>query len=235
MNGQMIAVAALNLSSYYYDITYNGDTVSSYTVRQLNNIDNTISFYSNYCGSSSRYCLAAPGGDSYNYSGDSALYNVYSAYNNSNSSYAYLSGTSMAAPHVSGAAAILQSSWPSLSGKEVVSILLESADYLSCNDLKLPSKASCTETVISGQTGSYLYNNVTGWGALNLSAAVAANGSFLIFYRSQEFDSLAYNLNESKIKISSSLANKLLNSDIFNQAVFFDGYNRDYRANFEEI
>ena len=54
----------------------------------------------------------------------------------------------MASPTIAGAAAVLQSAWPSLLGSEVVQILLETADYLSCSDLELISLASCSETSI---------------------------------------------------------------------------------------
>jgi subtilisin family serine protease len=53
----------------------------------------TLSFYSNACGVSMEWCLAAPGGD-----GDrDGILSVLPDH-----SYGYLSGTSIAAPHVSG-------------------------------------------------------------------------------------------------------------------------------------
>jgi subtilisin family serine protease len=239
IKGQMLAVAALNTSSYFLDITFSGDDISAIAYNTLSgDIDHTIAFYSNYCGSASRYCLAAPGGDKHDYVGDSNNYKIFSSYYDINSpsitnSYESLSGTSMAAPHVSGAAAILQSAWPSLTGKEVTQILLETADYLSCSDLLLPSKASCSETTITGDTGTYTYNNVSGWGSLNLSAAVRANGSSDIL-SGYNLDGPSYDLDMTNLSVSSSFANKLINSKIFSQAVFFDIYNRNYKANLSD-
>jgi len=63
--------------------------------------------------------LAAPGSS------------VYSTYNNSNSSYAALSGTSMATPHVAGAAALLSSFNPNLSAASLKATLMNTVDVLA--------------------------------------------------------------------------------------------------------
>jgi subtilisin family serine protease len=63
--------------------------------------------------------LAAPGS------------NVYSTYNSSNSSYATLSGTSMATPHVAGAAALLSSFNPNLSALSLKATLMNTVDVLA--------------------------------------------------------------------------------------------------------
>ncbi len=236
--GQMIVATSLNTSSYKLNATIsNSDEVTFTSYQSLaGNIDSTIAYYSNYCGDTARYCMAAPGGDGDSYDdGTDIDYDIYSsvvtdssgAINSAN--YDYYAGTSMASPTIAGAAAVIQSAWPSLSGSEVVQILLETADYLNCSDLELISLASCSETSISGSTGTYAYNNVTGWGALNLSSAVSANGSSDIVTTS--FDGIYYDLEISNLNVSKSVASKLRNSEIFNQAVFFDVYQRDYNAN----
>jgi subtilisin family serine protease len=63
--------------------------------------------------------LAAPGSS------------VYSTYNSSNSSYATLSGTSMATPHVAGAAALLSSFNPNLSAASLKATLMNTVDVLA--------------------------------------------------------------------------------------------------------
>ncbi|HEY0461710.1 MAG TPA: S8 family peptidase, partial [Pyrinomonadaceae bacterium] len=63
--------------------------------------------------------LAAPGSS------------VYSTYFNSNSSYATLSGTSMAAPHVTGAAALLSAYNPNLSAASLKATLMNTVDGLA--------------------------------------------------------------------------------------------------------
>lgn len=63
--------------------------------------------------------LAAPGSS------------IFSTYNNSNSSYASLSGTSMATPHVAGAAALLSAYNPSLSVYSLKATLMNTVDVLA--------------------------------------------------------------------------------------------------------
>ncbi len=81
--------------------------------------------------------IAAPGTD------------IYSTW--VRSSYFTLSGTSMAAPHVSGTAALVWSQKPDLTAAEVISSLLETAD-----DIEAPG-----------------FDSYTGWGRVNAFKAVA--------------------------------------------------------------
>ncbi|MEI7447681.1 MAG: S8 family peptidase, partial [Burkholderiales bacterium] len=76
---------------------------------------NRIAAYSNRAGDTAAWYLVAPGSA------------VLSASNASDTAYGVQTGTSMAAPAVSGAAALLQSRWPRLTGGEVASILLATA------------------------------------------------------------------------------------------------------------
>lgn len=56
---------------------------------------------------------------------------VYSTYNGSNTSYASLSGTSMATPHVAGAAALLSAYNPNLSAASLKATLMNTVDVLA--------------------------------------------------------------------------------------------------------
>lgn len=102
----------------------------------------TLANYSNQCGITQEYCIAAPG---------SAL---------STDAYEYLtvSGTSFAAPVVSGAIAILQEKFPYLKSNQITEILLRTATDL-------------------GDTG---VDNVYGWGLLNLDQATKPVGDLSV-------------------------------------------------------
>ena len=72
--------------------------------------------YSNGCGTTSDWCLGAPGGD------------IKSA--TPGGGYESLSGTAQAAAYVTGAVAVLKSAFPNLDPDELVSIILNTADDL---------------------------------------------------------------------------------------------------------
>ena len=76
-----------------------------------------LASYSNY--GSGLVDLAAPGSE------------IYSTYNSSDSSYATLSGTSMAAPHVTGALALLKATFPTEGYRQLINRLLRSTTKLS--------------------------------------------------------------------------------------------------------
>jgi subtilisin family serine protease/uncharacterized protein YhfF len=85
--------------------------------------------------------------------------NIYSTW--PGGTYQYMSGTSMAAPHVSGAAALAKAAFPSASGLGLKALLLESVDPLS-------SLSSYTAT----------------GGRLNVNSAVTCNGAPKLWFES---------------------------------------------------
>jgi hypothetical protein len=94
-----------------YDSDLQGRTIAVVAV----GTDGAIAAYSNKCGITASYCLAAPGSS------------IYSADKDSNSDYLTNSGTSMAAPLVAGSLAILKQEFTSLNNTQLVTRLLESA------------------------------------------------------------------------------------------------------------
>jgi subtilisin family serine protease len=86
---------------------------------------NNIASWSNRAGDTADSYLVAPGT------------NIYSTYSKQDkktkeylATYATLSGTSMATPYVTGAAALIKSGWSYLTAQQVAGILLDSATYL---------------------------------------------------------------------------------------------------------
>lgn len=111
-----------NISStmFAYQAITNGAIGNSIIVGAVDS-NNNIASFSNKPGSNltlQNYFLVAPGAS------------IYSTYNSSTSAYATMSGTSMATPVVSGAAAVVWGAWPYLSASAVVDSLLLSAKDL---------------------------------------------------------------------------------------------------------
>lgn len=79
-----------------------------------------IASYSNRCGVAKNYCLAAPG----------AVITASAASTATNPSYQVWTGTSLAAPQVSGAAALVSQAFPQFTVDSVRQILLGTADDL---------------------------------------------------------------------------------------------------------
>lgn len=102
--------------------------------------------YSNYCGVAAAWCIAAPGSD------------VNSVSNSSDSAYRSASGTSAAAPHVSGAIAALKTRFPNLSFQQVRERIL----------------------VTANKRGIYSNSSIYGQGLLDLNAAASPVGSLHI-------------------------------------------------------
>ena len=92
------------------------------------NIDGTKASYSNYGSNISTIDVAAPGGDSGDLNGDGYPDYILSTGGDDTSGsidyrYTFLAGTSMAAPHVSGVAALMKAVHPGLSSQDFEDLL----------------------------------------------------------------------------------------------------------------
>ena len=112
------------------------DTVGTYGGGSTN----PLASYSNKCGNAKNICIAAPGTS------------VYSTSNDGTTNYETLSGTSMAAPLVSGGLAIIKEQFSSLTNAQVVDRLFATAT----------------------DTGIYSDSSIYGHGLMNLSQASTA-------------------------------------------------------------
>jgi len=106
--------------------------------------NNVIASFSNRAGDTAQWFIVAPGT------------NVLSSYKNGG--YVYMSGTSMAAPVVAGAAALLEGAWPQLTAAQVASILFQSATDL----------------------GTAGVDAIYGWGLLNVDRAMQPVGTLSV-------------------------------------------------------
>ncbi len=156
-----------------------------------------IADFSNNCTVAKDYCLVAPGVD------------IYAAFRGTNSTYQVLDGTSMAAPHVSGAAAVLRGAWPHLTAPQTAQILLLTADDL-------------------GVAG---VDDVYGHGMLNLYEAVQGYGSEAIVFGAS-VSSKGYDLSSTSFLSDPIFGDALVSkvAPALKDAVFFDDFGRDYKA-----
>ncbi len=155
-----------------------------------------ISDSSNHCGVTQNYCLAAPGellvSTGFNPENPDAD-NLYSAG----------SGTSYAAPFVTGAVAVLKGAFPYLTGEEITQIL-----FASARDL--------------GEVG---VDTVYGHGMLDLERATRPLGTTTIPV-DPRIDNIAQIATASTMKVSSAIANSIKSEDL--SFVILDSFNRTF-------
>lgn len=177
-SGQMIAVAAVNAA---------GSALAS---------------FSNQCGSAKDYCLVAPGEDIWStkpveYTGANVKHR-----------YDIFSGTSFAAPHVAGAAALLIQLWPSLEPAEVVKILLASATDL-------------------GDEG---VDPVYGHGLLNMANAVAPVGTLTL-----PLSGGSTEIEGTNLFLGPAFGDALTDNTLLGQSFALDAYGRDYGIDLRKL
>ena len=146
-SGEAIYVHVLNPDRKKIDQSnVDFSSVSGYIVAVVNVDKNyNIATTSNLCGVAAQWCLAAPGED------------IYST--KKGGGYETMSGTSMAAPHVTGAAAVLRQALPFLTAPQIAQTMFTTATHLGDGPANAP-------------------NAVYGWGLLNLGKAIDGPGQF---------------------------------------------------------
>lgn len=156
--------------------------------------NNVIASFSNRAGDTANWFLVAPGTS------------VLSSY--TGGSYAYMSGTSMAAPVVAGAAALIEGAWPQLKAAQVASILFQTA-----TDLGAPG-----------------VDAVYGWGLLNVDRALQPIGATSVPL------SGSTSLRTSSVSLRTSVASwsglrAAANGGQF-RGIAVDEYNRDFHTDY---
>ena len=174
-----------------------GITGKILTVIALKN-DNEIWKYSNGCGGAETYCLGAPG-----VAINSAI---------PGGGYEEFSSTGQAAAHVSGAVAVLKGAFPNLTPTQLVSIILNTADYIP-----LPV----------GEVAGSNTNAVYGHGALNLARATDPIGSMMTTLPDATALASDVTIDNSGITLPTSFGGAL---DGFTTG-FIDDYKRAYIGN----
>ncbi|EAM6659628.1 autotransporter outer membrane beta-barrel domain-containing protein [Salmonella enterica subsp. enterica serovar Eastbourne] len=162
--GKLLVFAAGNFNSYNVPVAY--PSIPYFFPETLNNFiivtnltrDDELNTTSVRCGYTASYCLSAPGTGIYS----TTAQTDYVLYDKTGEkkiipTYETYTGTSMSAPMVSGAAAVLMQRFPYMTASQIASVLLTSATDL-------------------GEKG---IDDVYGWGKLNLRSAIDGPAMFV--------------------------------------------------------
>ncbi|MDP8250028.1 autotransporter domain-containing protein [Pseudochrobactrum saccharolyticum] len=85
--------------------------------------DGKLAPYSNECGDTAEWCITAPGGAMTRENISGGIYSTWPQ-GDENDGYRYIHGTSMAAPHVAGAAAVVRSAFPYMNARQTIETIL---------------------------------------------------------------------------------------------------------------
>ncbi len=192
--------------------------------------DDRITAYSNRCGATASYCLAAPGGD-----GNAVSYIFSTGLSpDEESSYTGMAGTSMAAPMVSGSLAVLMGAFPFLTTKQAVEILLNTADYIPATTTEIEAynalKPTGWETSVYEEktdSAGRKYNSIYGRGLVDLEAATDPVGLPKISFGTTATSTNSVTATSSSAHISSLASNAL--KALPENLIVLDDYTRPYQ------
>ncbi len=168
------------------------------------NESNGIASFSNHCGLSRDWCIAAPGTNII------STYDMQDEFDTGDDGYEAESGTSMAAPHVSGAIAVLLTKFPGLTTAQAIDILFDTATDL----------------------GTAGVDSVYGHGLVNLEAATAPQGSMSIPVGSN-VNGASAGFGDSQISMGSAFGDALASAGL--QVAVLDKYKRAYAIDLSNI
>ena len=148
----------------------------------------------NRCGIAADWCIAAPAVD------------IWSTRMDDTSGYVLLTGTSMAAPHVTGAIAILIETFPTLSAEQIIDRLFATASTSGLTD----------------RDGNSYSSSVFGHGKIDLDAAtkpievlaLSSPNNDLNKTNNSSNNSTFHNVNNSKIIFSSAFGHKIIKNNL---------------------
>ena len=197
---------------YTTAVDSNGDLILSGRMIIVGSVNNngTMSVWSNKAG---HFCQTVTKDNNNNVTGCADVYETKNYYivapgetinsldSDSDTDTQVRSGTSMAAPHVTGAIAILKQAWPQLNADQIISLL-----FTTATDLGAPG-----------------IDEVYGNGMLNLDAATNPQGTSTISNSSG-----TANLSGTSMMTSSTVGDSLSSISAFDSTMIVDSYNRDY-------
>ena len=163
--------------------------------------------YTNRCGSEAKdFCVAAPGG------GGTSSTGIYAADANT-TGYTRMSGTSMAAPHVSGLAAALMEKFPNLTAAQIATRIKSTAGYDGLIDRNGNAASSLTTTQ---------KQEIWGHGLVNAEGA-SSSVSSLMYLQGNDLSS-GVDYEKNPIELSSSLSQSVIKQIKQEDFVVFDAF-----------
>jgi subtilisin family serine protease len=164
--------------------------------------------YTNNCGVAADFCVAAPGG------GDNqSTEGILAAEANTTDGYIRYSGTSMAAPHVSGVAAALMQKFPNLTPAQIATRIKSTASLESLTGYNGETLEADGETVMSA---------IFGYGYVNSEAASSQIGNFL-YAQGNNLDG-ARDLSSNKVALPAGLNALSLSKIMSTDFIVFDSF-----------
>ena len=175
------AVAPNLLAGMPYHVTHL--TINSLAVVAVDP-NGRISWFSNRCGVAAHFCIAAPGNRVW------APSSSHDGKGNISRGYSQTAGTSIAAPHVSGALAVLMSAFPSMGSTEIMRRMLATAN----------------------KTGIYAEATVYGQGLLDLDAALKKPVGNISLLSEPQLEGKRFPAGDSRLRAAAAFGDALSES-----------------------
>jgi len=171
--------------------------------------------YTNRCGVAADWCVVAPGGG---LASDESS-GVYSVDANTTNGYERQSGTSMAAPHVSGVLATIFEKFPSLTSAQVRNRLLTTTTYSGLTDTSGNSTSG-----MSTSTKEAIF----GKGLIQPGATTSQIGSLAYPRSSNYYEGENFNISQSKLNLPAGLSNSIQQRILNEKFGAFDSFDGAY-------
>jgi hypothetical protein len=164
--------------------------------------------YTNRCGVSKDFCVTAPGGGD-----NSTADGIYAA--QANGTYVRMSGTSMAAPHVTGLVATVMQRFPSLTAAQVVTRIKDTATYVGLTGYFGCTSSTCTTAQMQARFGH---------GLVQAGAATSAISSLQYSTDGKVYSTASVDLSQRKLSVPRGLSSAAINALASQQFAVFDAF-----------
>ena len=164
--------------------------------------------YTNRCGVASDFCVTAPGGGD-----DQTNDGIYAA--QANGGYIRYSGTSMAAPHVSGLVATVMQRFSSLTAAQVVTRIKNTATYDGLTGYNGCTSSTCTTAQMQSRFGH---------GLVQEGAATSAISSLQYSSDGKVYSTKSVDLSQRKLSVPNGLSLSAIRALANKQFAVFDAF-----------